>query len=242
MTASDDDLLVLAGAAGLPALPDAVAGEALARGQQQFWEWWAAECRARESEAEAARAALGAERFADRVLARVAASAAPPVLAIEAPVRRVDHAPSYRHPTIEGAPVVVAWAAGAAPLVEIGVAAGAGRALWDEVAELWVDLPEGVPPGRYVALRVAGDSMQPLLMPGDVVLVELGVPPTTGSVIVARDADDGYMVKRVGASRAGAGAGTLDLESINPAYEPVRVVSGPGTVLGRVILRWHVED
>jgi len=242
MTAPDDALLSLAGAADLPALPDAVVGEALARGQRRFWQWWAADCRARESAAEAARTALGAERFADRVLARVGARGAPPLPAIDAPVRRIDRAPSYRHPTVEGAPVAAAWAAGAAPLVEIGVAAGAGRALWDEVAELWVDLPEGVPPGRYVALRVAGDSMQPLLTPGDVVLVELGVPPTSGSVIVARDADDGYMVKRVGASRAAVDAGALELESINPAYEPVRVVAGPGTVLGRVILRWHVED
>jgi len=235
VTTSDDELLSLASGRDLPALPDDLAGAAVARGQRRFWAWWAATCRARESETDAARSAVGAERFADRVLSRVAA--------LDVPVRRLDCAPSCRRPTVDGAPVdgapvASAWAAGAAPLVEIGVAAGVGRALWDEVAELWVDLPEGVPPGRYVALRVTGDSMQPLLMPGDVVLVELGTPPTSGSVIVARDADDGYMVKRVGPARAGS----LELQSINPAYDPIRIVAGPGTVLGRVILRWHVEE
>jgi hypothetical protein len=33
---------------------------------------------------------------------------------------------------------------------------------------------------------------------------------------------------------------TTVLTSINPAYQPIALATGPGTVLGRVILRWRV--
>jgi SOS-response transcriptional repressor LexA len=223
----------LAGGTRLPALPDDLDHPTLAEGQRRFWSWLAADCRERESGEARERTEAGVAPFLTRVAARLAE--------LDRAVRRIDAAPSYRRPRIEG-PVALtmaaAWAERAAPLIESGVAAGVGRAL-DEVPEVWVDVPSDVPGGRYVALRVAGDSMEPLLAHGDVVLVELGVAATAGAVIVARNADDGYMVKRV-ERVASAGDETTVLTSINPDYQPIAIATGPGTVLGRVILRWRI--
>jgi SOS-response transcriptional repressor LexA len=223
----------LAGGVRFPALPDDLERPELAHAQRQFWSWLTDECRERESAAARARTEAGVGPFLSRVAARLAE--------LDAPVRRIDAPPIYRRPLAEG-PVALtmaaAWAEHAAPLIESGVAAGAGRAL-DEVPEVWIDIPADVPSGRYVALRVAGDSMEPLLAHGDVVLVELGVPATVGAVIVARNADDGYMVKRV-ERVASAADDTIELTSINPDYQPIALPTGPGTVLGRVILRWRM--
>jgi phage repressor protein C with HTH and peptisase S24 domain len=123
----------------------------------------------------------------------------------------------------------------AAPLVELGVAAGTGRELLDEPCEAWVALPSELPPGRrYVALRVVGDSMLPLLHSGDVVLVDLdgGVGP--GAVVVARHPEHGWVVKRAGR----AGAGGLPLESLNPAHRSLVLPPDTGSVIGPVVLRW----
>ncbi|HEY3133847.1 MAG TPA: hypothetical protein VGJ47_04390, partial [Gemmatimonadaceae bacterium] len=50
-----------------------------------------------------------------------------------------------------------------ATILDLAVAAGSGRELWDEPCDRWLELPDDVPSGRYVALRVAGDSMAPVL-------------------------------------------------------------------------------
>jgi SOS-response transcriptional repressor LexA len=231
--AAYDEMVRLAGGRRLPAVPDDLADPVLAGGQMQFWDWLTVVCRAHESAEARARTEAGVAPFLGRVAARLAG--------LDAPVRRIDAAPSYCRPSAEG-PVALtmaaAWARRAAPLIESGVAAGAGRAL-DEIADVWVDLPEDVPDGRYVALRVAGDSMEPLLEHGDVVLVELGASAATGAVIVARNMDDGYMVKRVERA-ASATDETIGLTSLNPDYQPIALAARPGTVLGRVVLRWRV--
>jgi hypothetical protein len=123
---------------------------------------------------------------------------------------------------------------GCSPQWDLAVAAGAGRALWDEPCEGWVKLPAGTPPGRHVALRVAGDSMAPAIHSGDVILVRLGAELVRGGIVVARDADDGYVVKRVGrAVELG-----IELESLNPDYGPITIPYDPSRVLGTVITRW----
>ena len=50
-----------------------------------------------------------------------------------------------------------------ATILDLAVAAGSGRELWDEPCDRWLELPDDVPSGRYVALRVSGDSMSPRL-------------------------------------------------------------------------------
>ena len=164
----------------------------------------------------AAEREAAAARFAERVRAGVAAAGLG--------VRRVNRMPEPVH----------AETAGAAPLVELGVAAGTGRELLEEPCEAWVALPPDVPSGRYVALRVVGDSMTPLLHSGDVVLVDLGGAVATGAVVVARHPEHGYVVKRVGRM----GAWGLPLQSLNPAYPTLVLAAGAGALIGPVVLRW----
>jgi SOS-response transcriptional repressor LexA len=66
------------------------------------------------------------------------------------------------------------------------------------------------------------------------VLVKLGDTLARDSVVVACDIDGGYVVKKVGRLRAKS----IELQSLNPAYPPMRVGRVPGSVLGTVLLRW----
>jgi SOS-response transcriptional repressor LexA len=122
---------------------------------------------------------------------------------------------------------------GCVPLVEEAVAAGVGRELWDEECERWIERPPHLEPGRYLALPVSGDSMTPLMHAGDVVVVKLGPKVQRETVIVARTADDGYVVKTVGAVRGSA----IQLVSLNPRYEPLWISRGKNAVLGTVVWR-----
>jgi SOS-response transcriptional repressor LexA len=180
--------------------------------------------------AAADREAAGA-RFARQVIERVAASGRG--------VRRVEHAPEAVRDTAAG-PLARAIAAArgtrAAPLAELGVAAGSGRELFDEPCDTWVALPPELPPSRYVALRVVGDSMTPLLHSDDVVLVDLDATVPPGVVAVAHHPEHGYVVKRVSGA-VGARRGAL-LVSLNPAYPPLELRPGTGALLGPVVLRW----
>lgn len=171
-----------------------------------------------------------AARFARRVTGRLDA--------LGRGIRLVDHAPEPARVGLPG-PLALAVAAArgthAAPLAELGVAAGSGRELLDEPCDTWVALPDDLAPGRHLALRVVGDSMLPLLHSGDVVLVDLDRPAHTGEVAVARHPEHGYVVKRL--ARA-AGGTALALVSLNPAYQPLELAAAPGAVLGPVVLRW----
>lgn len=116
----------------------------------------------------------------------------------------------------------------------LAIAAGAGLELWDVECSTTVDVPEDVPRGRHVALRVSGDSMEPLIHSGDLVLVRLAERAVTGTVVVARDPEHGYVVKEVGRLTPQG----IELRSLNPWYPLLRVPFGTGSVLGAVVLRW----
>lgn len=128
----------------------------------------------------------------------------------------------------------LAMDAGCAVMLELAAAAGAGRELWDEPCDTWVELPTGLPAARYVAMRVDGDSMQPVLAPRDVILVQLDATPAVDDLVVARRPDAGFVVKRV----ASLTPRQLELASFNEAYPPVTVRRDPSTVLGTVIARF----
>jgi SOS-response transcriptional repressor LexA len=121
---------------------------------------------------------------------------------------------------------------------DLAIAAGVGRELCDAECEGVIPLPSDVPRGRYVALKVAGDSMEPLMYSGDLVLVKLGARAVRGTVVVARDPDHGYVVKEVGRVTAR----TVELLSLNPAYSPLNVPHAAGTVLGMVVMRWRPAE
>ena len=122
----------------------------------------------------------------------------------------------------------------AAPLVDLSVAAGAGRELWDEPVEQWVVLPDEIPAGKYLAVRISGDSMEPIMHTGDVVLVKLGDPVKAGTVVVARQEDDGYVCKKVRRVRRDR----LELESLKKGLPVLQLARHPDPVVGTVVLVW----
>jgi SOS-response transcriptional repressor LexA len=231
-----DALVWLVGQSLDPVVPSDVADARWARAQECFWEWVGRDA-VRQATVEEDRVTA---RTADALAARAAANVA---FAVRA-VRRVDHGPTVMAPAVRGPVARVldrAQRAHAAPLIELGVAAGVGRELWDEPTDAWVVLPPPpeVPDRRYVALRVVGDSMLPLLHSGDVVLVDVDGEAGAGAVVVARQGDGGgegggYVVKQVGARTET----TLELTSLNPAYPPTHIPLDRGFVLGPVVLRW----
>ena len=126
-----------------------------------------------------------------------------------------------------------------APIVDLGVAAGVGRELWDEVVEEWLELPADLVAGQHVALRIAGDSMSPLMHTGDTVLVRVGGDVRAESVVVARHPDDGYVCKRVRC----VAERVIELESLNRdmARPIITVPREPGVIVGTVVMVWCVH-
>lgn len=117
---------------------------------------------------------------------------------------------------------------------ELAIAAGAGHELWDIECNTTVDVPPELPRGAYLALSVAGDSMEPLLHSGDTVLVRVEEKAERGTVVVARDPDHGYVVKEVVRLTAHG----IELRSLNPAFPSLHVPHRARGVLGTVMLRW----
>ena len=197
--------------------------------ESRFLEWYAREARLTLSVGDRRTLDGGAERFVRAVQSRRAVH--------RSRVREVaaepESAPAWEEGTLSQ---VLPSAARArhAPVLDLSVAAGAGRELWDEPCDRWIPLPEGSPDGRYVALRVTGDSMVPLLHDGDTILVKLGDELVPDAVVVARVPDGGYVVKRVG----GIAGSRVELTSLNADYPPVVIARDPSLVLGTVLLRW----
>lgn len=190
-------------------------------------EWLTRDARAGLSAAEEARLRQRSAAFAERVVPRAVAAALG--------VRHFGARAPARVAELHGTPADVLEAAaarGSAPYAQLAVAAGGGRELWDIACEEWIDLPGGVEHGRYVALDVAGDSMLPLIHAGDVLLVKVEKTAAPDTVVVARLADDGYVVKRV----AAATRGRITLAPLNPAFPAVSVPRE--RVLGTLVGRW----
>ena len=216
-----DRLVRLLGARALSTIDPAT--EAGAR----FHDWWARELRAGTSRAELD---AGGEAFEARMRSRIAMQGHR--------VRIAERGASFRAPSLEGSvSAMVASAAmeQCAPVLDLGVAAGVGRELWDERCTSWVELPEDVEPGRHVALRVRGDSMEPLLFAGDTILIKLDPELRRGAVVVARRPDEGYVVKRV--SRVGPKV--VELASLNAGYPPIRIPRRDELILGTVLMCWR---
>jgi phage repressor protein C with HTH and peptisase S24 domain len=216
----------------VPTLPADLDDPTLARAQSAFWERYARQARQTQPAAERARDDVQAGAFASRMLHRLAEADA-----ALTPVTLLQHRQRERAPAVRGRVAEVLEAAarqGAAPRMDLRVAAGVGRELWDEECESWVELPEGTPAGRYLALAVAGESMTPLLHPGDVVLVRVGPELVRDTVIIARHPENGYVVKRVGR----VAGEQVELLSLNADFAPMRIPRDERLVLGTVVARW----
>lgn len=123
---------------------------------------------------------------------------------------------------------------GAVAVVELGIAAGVGRELWDEPVQSWVELPPDMPPGKYVALKIVGESMAPLMHTGDTVLVRIGADVKRDTVVVARHPEDGYVCKRVSRVRRDA----IELSSLEPGRPIITIPRDPSLMVGTVVLVW----
>jgi len=120
------------------------------------------------------------------------------------------------------------------PIVDLGVAAGVGREIWDEEPAGWVELPAAIPSGDYIAFRIAGDSMSPLMHTGDTVLVQRGPEHRRDTVVVARHPEDGYVCKCV----RRIGRDTIELGSLAPDGPTLRLPRDARLVVGTVVLVW----
>ncbi|MGH6785653.1 MAG: S24 family peptidase [Novosphingobium sp.] len=124
----------------------------------------------------------------------------------------------------------------AIPRLPLGAAAGAGAIAADEapvgafgVTQGWLR-EHGLNPRQLSAIRVEGDSMEPLLRDGDEILVDTTPRPLRDGIHVVR-VDDSLMVKRLDTGRPG----TIALHSDNPAYRRVELPCGEVSVIGRVV-------
>ena len=122
------------------------------------------------------------------------------------------------------------------PRLDLGAAAGAGRVPWGETAfdtfrfsRRWLE-EQGLARAELSAIRVEGDSMEPLLNDGDEILIDRSPRPFRDGIHVVRVGDT-LMVKRV----ASAGPGRVALLSQNFAYPPVEVAADEVTIIGRVV-------
>jgi len=77
---------------------------------------------------------------------------------------------------------------------------------------------------RIYALEIAGDSMEPVLRDGDVVIAAPGAPVRRGDRIIVRTSSGEVLAKSLGRRNEQ----TVELVSLNPAY-PVRALA-PGEI------------
>jgi phage repressor protein C with HTH and peptisase S24 domain len=194
----------------------------------RFVDWLAVETREHDRRA---------QRRTDRELVTQGRATLARLRARQLSVTRVVAAPRLRMPSVCGTPGDVLLPAArerAAPVIELGVAAGIGRELWDESVDNWLEIPPDVPAGQYLALKVSGESMAPLMHTGDTVLVRLGAEVDRDTVVVARHPDDGYVCKRVGRLRGDA----IELTSLEPGRPPITIPRDPRFILGTVLMVW----
>lgn len=100
---------------------------------------------------------------------------------------------------------------------------------WEEITE------EMARSGDYIALRIKGDSMEPRMKTGDIVIVRLQPNIETGELAIVRINGDSATCKKIKKSPEG-----LWLISFNPNYEPMfyspkDIEELPVTIIGKVV-------
>lgn len=136
---------------------------------------------------------------------------------------------SYTHRKAEGDWLEV-------PRLPLGAAAGTGALAGDEspfdsfrFSRAWLR-EQGLLNAQLSAIRVQGDSMEPLLHDGDEILVDRAQRALRDGIHVVR-LGDALLVKRLSA----AGPGRATLLSQNYAYPPVEVALDELEIVGRVV-------
>lgn len=100
---------------------------------------------------------------------------------------------------------------------------------WEEITE---DMARS---GDYIALRIKGDSMEPRMKTGDIVIVRLQPDVETGDIAIVRVNGDSATCKKIKKTPQG-----LWLISFNPEYEPMfyspqEIENLPVAIIGRVV-------
>lgn len=100
---------------------------------------------------------------------------------------------------------------------------------WEEISE---DMSKT---GEFFGLRIRGDSMQPRIIEGDVVIVRCQPDAESGDVVIVQVNGDAATCKRLSKHPSG-----ISLISFNPAYEPMvytneEIESLPVTIIGKVV-------
>jgi len=114
-------------------------------------------------------------------------------------------------------------------LYDIPVSAGAGNFLDDSGYEM-IEAPSYVPIAVDFALRVSGDSMEPLLQDGQVIWVKEQDVLDSGDIGIFTYSGDVYCKKLIADGRKAY------LRSLNSAYDDIEVLDDFGfKVLGRVV-------
>ena len=122
------------------------------------------------------------------------------------------------------------------PRLPLGAAAGPGALAGSEApfdsfrfSRRWLR-DQGLAGAELHAIRVQGDSMEPLLHDGDEILVDRAQRTLRDGIHVVR-VGDALLVKRL----AAAGPGRATLLSQNYAYPPVEVALDELEIVGRVV-------
>ena len=191
--------------------------------------WLADDLYAGLSRAERERDEAAAESFAHALLARRSMERA----CIRFPARELR----YREAPVVaaiGEAVPLAGAARCAAVLDLAAAAGPGRELWDDPCDTWLELPADIASGKHVSIRVEGDSMEPVLRSGDLILVKLDAVPVVDDLVLAHRPNAGFVVKRVSAITPKQ----VELSSFNADYPPFTMRRGSASILGTVIARF----
>ena len=114
-------------------------------------------------------------------------------------------------------------------LYDIPVSAGTGNFLGDSGYEM-IEAPSYVPVAVDFALRLSGDSMEPLLQDGQVIWVKEQELLDNGEIGIFTYSDDVYCKKLI------ADGAKAYLRSLNPGYDDIEIKEDFGfKVIGKVV-------
>ena len=114
-------------------------------------------------------------------------------------------------------------------LYDIPVSAGTGNFLDESGYEL-IEAPGYIPTAADFALRVSGDSMEPLFQDGQVIWVKEQETLNSGDIGIFAYFDDVYCKKLV------VDYDKVYLRSLNPDYEDIEILEGLGLkAIGKVV-------
>lgn len=115
------------------------------------------------------------------------------------------------------------------------VAAGIPMEAIEEIEDFEELDTRTMPKGEYMALRIAGDSMEPRIRKGDVVIVRVQDDAENGDVAIVMIGNEDAVCKKIKKTKDG-----MMLISTNPVYEPMffsneEIQKLPLRILGRVV-------